>query len=232
MNRFTAALEPHPTAGRLIPLRPPSDDAGASAQRPGAQRPGRLSDGELRRLATGAAAGDQASWEQLVHRLSPLVRGVARGYRLAPVDVDDVCQATWCRLVEHIASLRSAERLPAWLATTARRESLRTLQRAQRQIPYGDDLPEPHDVGSLDEDMLRRERDTQLWTALGRLRSSDQALLRMLVAADGLGEEQSYREVAQSLGVAVGSVGPTRGRALRRLCDALSDPDALRPLAA
>ena len=188
---------------------------------------------ELRRLVAGAAGGDEICWERLVARLTPLVCGVARSYRLSPSDTEDVCQATWCALVTHISALRDPERLPGWLATTARRESLRALERARRQVPHGDDLPEPQVAEpSADEHLLRHERDVALWAAVARLRHSDQRLLQMLVAREGTGREPSYREIADTLGVAVGSVGPTRGRALQRLRGALRDPDVLRPAAA
>ena len=193
----------------------------------------RLHAHELHRLVTGAAAGNERCWEQLVQRLSPLVRNVARGHRLSPSDIDDVCQSTWCALVAHLSALRDPERLPAWLATTARRESLRTLARAQRQLPYGDDLPEPEpDTASPDDQLLRRERDVALWAAVGSLQPRDQTLLRLLVADEDASPERSYRHVADTLGVAVGSVGPTRGRALARLRGVLADSDAVTPLAA
>lgn len=192
----------------------------------------RLHAHELHRLVAGAAEGKESCWVQLVQRLSPLVRNVARAHRLSPSDTEDVCQSTWCALVAHLSALRDPERLPAWLATTARRESLRTLARAQRQVPYGDDLPEPEaDAASPDEGLLRRERDLALWAAVRSLRPRDQTLLRLLVAEDTT-PERSYRHIADTLGVAVGSVGPTRGRALERLRGALDDRDGVTPLAA
>ncbi len=228
-GRSAAADEvaPAPRAGEQPSVRELRRVAPAPPS--GARVPSR----ELRRLVAGAAAGDEACWTRLVECLSALVRGVARAHRLTPADVEDVTQATWCKLVAHISTLRDAERLPAWLVTTARRESLRTLAGAQRQIPHGDHLPEPNvSEPSVDEGVLRDERDAELWAAVGRLRPSDQALLRMLVAEDGSGQERSYREIADTLGVAVGTIGPTRGRALGRLHETLADPDGLRPLAA
>jgi RNA polymerase sigma factor (sigma-70 family) len=222
---------PTPTAAPRLRLAQSRDDA-PSAPRTSRSTPP-LPAGELRRLVAGAARGDQRCWEPLVQRLTPLVRGVARAHRLSPADVDDVTQATWCRLVANIATLRDPERLPAWLATTARRESLRTLGRARRQIPCGDDLPEPDPSGEGPEsNVMRQERDAALWAAVGRLRGSDQALLHLLVGDESIGEERSYREIAEQLGMAVGSIGPTRGRALQRLRSAVGDPDVLGPLAA
>lgn len=185
----------------------------------------RLPGTELRRLVAGAVAGDEACWTRLVAHLSPLIRNVARRHRLSPSDIDDVCQSTWCALVAHISALRDPERLPGWLATTARRESLRVLARARRQVPSGDELsPDDPDTAPLDGRLLRQERDVALWAAVKQLRSSDQRLLRLLVATDQAGVELSYRQIAETLGVAIGSVGPTRGRALERLRGALDQP--------
>jgi len=125
-----------------------------------------------------------------------------------------VSQSTWLRLVEHLDRLKDPARVGAWLATTARRECLRTLRGAGRQIPFGDDLPEPDDeCPAVDADLLRDERDAELWEAFGRLPRRDQSLLRMLVAEPA----PSYREVSCSLGIPIGSIGPTRARSLERL---------------
>src|ERR1700736_5759838 len=87
-----------------------------------------------------AAAGDATAWDALVGRYSNLVWAVARGHRLNAADAADVSQTTWLRLVEHLDRIEQPERVGAWLATTARRESLRVLRMAGRQIPNGDDF--------------------------------------------------------------------------------------------
>ena len=225
---------PAPTGSAVLTLVGTSRPAAEPDREPPAPRAvTRLHGRELRRLVAGAADGDETCWERLVERLTPLVCSVARSHRLSPSDTEDVCQATWCALVAHVSTLRDPERLPGWLATTARRESLRALDRARRQVPHGDDLPEPQFAEpSVDEHLLRHERDAALWAAVGRLRHSDQRLLHLLVAREDAAREPSYREIADTLGVAVGSVGPTRGRALQRLRTLLPDPEVLRPAAA
>src|SRR6266436_6635561 len=81
-------------------------------------------------LVRGASSGDRQAWNALVDRFHPMVYAVARGHRLSPSDAADVAQTTWLRLVEHLDRINHAERLGAWLATTARRESLRLLRHA------------------------------------------------------------------------------------------------------
>lgn len=171
-------------------------------------------DAGVAQLVRAAAGGDQKAWDSLVERYAGLVWAVIRGHRLTGADAADASQTTWLRLVEHAHGLQDPARVGAWLATTARRECLRVLRGSGRQIPYGDDLPEPvSDDESVADDLLRNERDAQLWEAFGRLPQRDQALLRMLVADPA----PSYREIADALDMPVGSIGPTRARCLERL---------------
>jgi RNA polymerase sigma factor (sigma-70 family) len=165
-------------------------------------------------LVRSAAGGDQQAWSALVERYSRLVWSIARSHRLSADDAGEVSQTTWLRLAEHIDRLQDPSKVGGWLATTARHESLRVLRGAGRQIPMGDDMPEPvSPAAALDEGLLRSERDSMLWQAFSRLPARDQALLRLLVS-DPM---PSYEEIAAALGMPVGSVGPTRARCLERL---------------
>jgi RNA polymerase sigma factor (sigma-70 family) len=169
---------------------------------------------EVSELVGAAAAGDQQAWNALVSRFNGLVWSVARAHRLSNHDAADVVQVTWLRLVEHLGRLKEPERVGSWLATTARRESLKVLRLAGRQIPSDTDLlPDPVVNGAVDRDLLRTERDRLLWNAFAELTAKCQALLRML-AADPI---PSYTEVSKALDMPVGSIGPTRGRCLAQL---------------
>jgi len=61
---------------------------------------------EVGRLVRASADGDEAAWNALVRRFTPLVMAVIRSYRLAPADAEDVCQTVWLRLVENLDGLR------------------------------------------------------------------------------------------------------------------------------
>lgn len=165
-------------------------------------------------LVRAAAGGDQQAWSALVDRFSRLIWAIARNHRLCADDAAEVSQTTWLRLAEHIDRLQDPSKVGGWLATTARHESLRILRRAGRQVPMGDDMPEPaSQAPAVDEQLLRDERDTVLWRAFSRLPERDQALLRMLVS-DPM---PSYEEIGAALDMRVGSIGPTRARCLERL---------------
>jgi RNA polymerase sigma factor (sigma-70 family) len=168
--------------------------------------------GELVRRAAG---GDQASWEALVERFAPMVWAVARGYRLSPADAADVSQTTWMRLVQHLHSIEQPERVGGWLATTARREALRTLRVANRQVLTVDDevstIPDP--IASADQQLLADERDVVLWEMFSQLPPRCQSILSSITGENPM----SYEDLGALLDMPIGSIGPTRARCLERL---------------
>jgi RNA polymerase sigma factor (sigma-70 family) len=175
---------------------------------------GRRSSEEVTKLVHAAAGGDELAWDALVGEFAGMIWAVARAHRLADADAADVAQATWLRLLEHLKQLNDPARVGAWLATTARRECLRVLRESQRSLPFGDDEPEWKSYETAPGDaLLVRERDDALWRSFWCLRASDQALLRLLMADP----RPPYEEIAAALSMPIGSIGPTRQRALERL---------------
>jgi RNA polymerase sigma factor (sigma-70 family) len=169
---------------------------------------------EVARLVDLAAGGDGNAWDQIVDEFAMLVWSIARAHRLSDDDAADVSQTTWCKLVEHLGRIKEPWRLGAWLSTTARRECLACKPRAARTIPWGDHPPEIADASDRhDARLLREERDDALWSAFTRLGERDREVLRLTVTEPS----PSYEEVGAALGMPVGSIGPTRGRALDRL---------------
>ncbi len=169
---------------------------------------------ELGKLLQLAAAGDRAAWSTLVERYEGLLWGIARSHRLDESSASDVVQTTWMRLVENVQDLRNPDALAGWLATTARNESLRILRHQSRQVPTEDDRMPVTSVPPVDDArLLARERDAELWQAFATLSERCQSLLRVLAVEPA----PSYEEVGAALGIAVGSIGPTRGRCLDTL---------------
>jgi RNA polymerase sigma factor (sigma-70 family) len=175
-----------------------------------------------------ARTGDPEAWSELVRRFEGMLRAVVRTYRLPGSDAADVVQTTWLKLAENLDRLQEPSRVGAWLATTARRECVRTLRNLTRELP--DEQPEPLDreAVSIDRRILLADRDSGLWSAFSRLPARDQRLLRLLVAEP----QPSYDDIGSALGMPVGSIGPTRGRALERLRRELERSDRLDDLAA
>ena len=169
---------------------------------------------DLDDVVRAASAGDGAAWAALVERFAGRVRAVAQAHRLSPHDAEDVMQSTWLRLFEHIASVRVPRAVGGWIATTARRESLRTVQAARRQEPTDHELLDTEVVEPVDADRLAEsERRRTVAGALGKLSGRDAALLGLLFAEPA----PSYAEISAALDMPVGSIGPTRQRTIARL---------------
>jgi RNA polymerase sigma factor (sigma-70 family) len=168
----------------------------------------------LDELVEAAAAGDRGAWTAIVEQFAARVRRVARTCSLAPHDVDDVEQATWMRLLENIGSIHNPAALGAWLETTARRESLRAIGRNARERPSDEDLLVDDPVESVAEQrVVAAELRAAVSSALGRLPAHQRELLTLLVREPS----PLYGEISRSLQMPIGSIGPTRARALARL---------------
>jgi len=155
-----------------------------------------------------------AAIDRLVPRHERRLRRVAGTYGLSTWDVDDVVQATWLQYLEHGGTLREPSALGAWLETTARRLSLRVLQRRVREQLTDTGDPSVAGGGAEPEpELLATERRSLVFGALAGLPDRQRRLMRMLV----LRPELSYEEVGRRLAMPVGSIGPTRARCLDRL---------------
>jgi RNA polymerase sigma factor (sigma-70 family) len=169
--------------------------------------------GELLRRA---AKGDRIAWEELVNRFDPLVQRTARRTGLNQSDAADTAQLTWLRLLQHLDQVREPERLPGWLVTTARRESVRVAIAAKRHVLSADPVAEHSDEGNgvaTDVYPVEGEYEPDLDAALNRLPSRYQKLIRLLMCDNC----PSYTEVAERMGVPIGSIGPMRMRGLNIL---------------
>jgi DNA-directed RNA polymerase specialized sigma24 family protein len=81
----------------------------------------------------------------------------------------------------------------------------------------------PDDAVPVDAALLVDERDGALWRAFTALGEKCQRLLRVLMATP----PPSYQEVATALGMAVGTIGPTRQRCLEQLRQRITGDDSL-----
>jgi RNA polymerase sigma factor (sigma-70 family) len=173
-------------------------------------------DHPVRRLVAAARAGDSAAWNSLVERYTPLVLSVVHRYRLQGSDGADVVQTVWLRLVENLGGIREPAALPGWITTTARNECLHVL-RGQRQASPTDlgeeGWPQASSQPAVDADLLDAERHEALLTALAELPDRQRSLLLLLIEDPPL----PYEEISRRLGIPVGSIGPTRARALARV---------------
>lgn len=153
----------------------------------------------------------------MLDKYERIVFSVPRRYGLSADDAADVTQLTFTILVESMDKLPEDSNLGGWLTTVARRHTWRLLERNRRQ---GSDRSAVLDENTLAQAGGSAEALEYLELAqwLDQGLSGINELCRKLLFALYLDPKQpTYAEVAARLGMAVGSVGPTRIRCLERL---------------
>lgn len=184
---------------------------------------GRPDDGISDELLRQAVAGDAPAWNGIVRRYTPTVKRATYGLRLGD-EVDDVVQATFLHLYTHADGIREAAALGGWLRTTARREALRIATRRAQERKRTDDLADGAAIPAPAHDLpestaIRREDADRLRSAVEKLPERQRQLVWMLTGPDF----ESYQHISDTLGMPLGSIGPTRQRIVERLRRSLRD---------
>jgi RNA polymerase sigma factor (sigma-70 family) len=165
-------------------------------------------------LVRDACDGRPEAWRELASRYEGLVRAVVGSYRLQEADFADAVQNTWLRALERLHSVRNPDSLGGWLTTVARRECLALLARSRREAPTGvaDDQLVVEDPGP-EALVLAEEARRAVAHAVTELPVKPRELVNALFSTP----EPNYAEVSRQMGLPIGSIGPTRQRALRTL---------------
>lgn len=173
----------------------------------------RLSDAQGQELLMSFAAGDQGAFEMLATSYRAMLFSVfLRWFRLTEEDAEDLFQEVMLQLVIKAAEIRNVR---TWLLGTAINQAKKRIRRLIRERTLGErylenlELYEPEDRDDVRELIAR---------GLQLLKPGDRKLLT-LIYIQGL----SYQEVADLLDRPIGSIGPLRGRALKRLSKAVAE---------
>jgi RNA polymerase sigma-70 factor (ECF subfamily) len=132
-------------------------------------------------------------------------------------DGEEIIQESFLLLFQHLQRGKSRQNLRGWVFRVARNLALK--QRAANQlrlrriVEFDDTLPEQSvDRSPNPEEQLRsRQRQQRLLAVVNALPEQDQSCLCM--RAEGL----RYREIAEALGISLGSVAASLARSLARL---------------
>ncbi len=170
-------------------------------------------------LVLACRQGDAAAWEALSARYRGLLYNICRRIGMDQEEAADVCQNVFAILAQKLDRIEQPARISAWLVTTARHEAWKLRQRERAAMTHmGFDETQ---IDSLTEDallpdelLLRVEEQHTVQIALAAL---DQRCGRLLSLLFSRPDPMPYAEIAAMLGVPVGSIGPRRGRCLRKL---------------
>ena len=170
----------------------------------------------VRRLSAQRATKD-LSLEEEVLRLFDLMRTrllkYAVSFGISIQDGEDIVQETFLALFHHLRRGRCDDNLHGWLFRVTHNLSLkRRLKALREQVGMDANEAERFDPSpNPEESMLFGERHGRLQAILQVLPLEDQLCLRLR------NEGFRYREIAQVVGISLGSVSASLSRSLTRL---------------
>ncbi len=175
-------------------------------------------------MVLAAAKGDERAWRKLVHQYKRLVYSIPRSYRLSDETCDDVFQTIFATLVRELPAIKDPGALTKWLMTSTHRECWKAAKRDRTHQGVSLEQTSRADLSAeLPHDRAEHwERQQMLDTALSNLGGRCERLLRLLYLS---AVQIPYDQIGETLGIAVGSVGPTRARCLAKLAEALGPLD-------
>jgi RNA polymerase sigma factor (sigma-70 family) len=172
------------------------------------------------RLIRACLNGHEQAWSALIQKYRNLIYSIPLKYGASPEDAADIFQAVCLELFSELPRLRKKAAFRSWLITVTAHQSFQWKKKTRRRAE--DELtPANEEALGIDpsQDFIGQvEREQMLRDAIARLPARCQEMIRMLFYQE---PQVSYREVAQRLGLATGSIGFIRGRCLKRLQRAL-----------
>ena len=166
-------------------------------------------------------AGERERLDELVRLLTPLLWHTARAQRASKELAEDAIQTAWLRFVDSADTIVEERAVVSWLVVTVKRETWRLLRLSGRESAPESGVPEVADEATPEQQAILTQRQRLLWHHVADLPERCRTLLRVIAFAP----VPDYAGVAASLGMPIGSIGPTRGRCLAKLRAALvADP--------
>ncbi|HEV3486184.1 MAG TPA: sigma-70 family RNA polymerase sigma factor [Vicinamibacterales bacterium] len=170
------------------------------------------------RLIRECVRGNDRAWSALIAKYKGLIYSIPLKYGATPDDAADVFQSVCLELFAELPRLRKAAALRSWLITVAARQSLHWKTRRQRRGEQ--ELTEIDEERADAEHAIPAalleeiEREQLVREAVAHLPPRCQEIIKLLFYEE---PPVAYRDLAQRLGLATGSIGFIRGRCLARL---------------
>src|SRR5262245_56714655 len=170
------------------------------------------------RLIRACLDGDEQAWSVLIDRYKTLIYSIPRRYGASPEEAADIFQSVCLEWFSALPRLRKSGSLRNWLITVTAHQAFHWKRKHRTHAEIEGASLESD--GALDaaplvpEEIQRLDQDQMLREAIAYLSPRCQEMIRLLFFVD---PPLPYRDVAQRLGLAVGSIGFIRGRCLQRL---------------
>lgn len=169
--------------------------------------------------ATSTTARPSRLEEEVVSLFDQLRVPVLRyllSFRVPAPDAEEIVQEVFLLLFQHLRQGKSAANLQGWVFKVAHNLALKHRTRTRRHSDRFSPMPDPSEIAgnvtpAPDERMEVIERQQRLLAVVRAMPEQDQCCLSL--RAEGL----RYRDIAEVLGISLGSVANSLERSLSRL---------------
>jgi RNA polymerase sigma factor (sigma-70 family) len=168
------------------------------------------------RLVRECLGGGEEAWCALISKYKNLIFSIPMKYGFSPDDSTDIFQAVCLELLSELPKLRKVKALPKWIMQiTAHKCFHRKQQERRTEGSDPNDKQFEKSTPARAEEILREAEDEQgLRQVMSELTPRCRQLVHMLFYDE---PARPYQEIAETLGIAVGSIGFIRQRCLERL---------------
>lgn len=159
-------------------------------------------------------AGKEEAWIALLEKYKNLIFSIPIKYGFTQDDAAEMFQAVCAELLSELPKLRDPQALSGWLIKVTSHKCFHWHKQQQR---WSDADPETAGTpfeSLADNLLIELEREQVLREAIAKLPPRCRELIHILFYED---PPRPYKDVAESLGIAVGSIGFIRGRCLDKL---------------
>jgi RNA polymerase sigma factor (sigma-70 family) len=168
------------------------------------------------RLVRACLRGSDEAWSALIAKYMNLIYSIPKKDGLSQEDATDIFQLVCLELFSALPRLRKPGSLRSWLISVTAHQSFHWKRKMRRRAEDElTDLQTERLQAEPSPDLIEQvEREQMLREAVAALPPRCRELITMLFYEQ---QQSSYREIAERLGLATGSIGFIRGRCLKRL---------------
>src|SRR5271156_3621407 len=168
-------------------------------------------------LVQDSLAGNPDAWSELIDKYKNLIFSVPIKYGFSRDEAADIFQEVCLGLLSELKTVREPRALAKWLLTVTAHKCFHRKRLSRRFVSMDSEvleLPRIEIPPEALEIIAEAEREQGLREAMSDLSSRCRRLIEMLFFEQ---PSRPYSEVAQTLGLAVGSIGFIRQRCLEKL---------------
>ena len=171
-----------------------------------------------KRLVEECLNGGEDAWSALVDKYKNLVYSIVLKYRMGSEEAADIFQSIWLDAYNDLPKLRKRDAFKPWLISMTARKCYHWKKKQKyrefHQADHVDVMEAEAETAEVPAFLEELERDQLVREAVQSLTPRCREMIELLFFTS---PSLPYKEVAERLGLATGSIGFIRGRCLERL---------------